>query len=92
MRVFVRSIGATLGLGLPCEDLPVVHHRWYLPEPSPDPCSPCSLRVCLVEERSGMECHGSILEEWVGSILVFGRCKRVEWVDYILEFGRRVGI
>ena len=34
-----------------------------------------------------MECHGSILEEWVGSILVFGRYKKIEWVDSVSVFG-----
>lgn len=29
-------------------------------------------RVCLVGERSGMECHDYIPSEWVGSVPVFG--------------------
>ena len=29
--------------------------------------------MCLVGEPSVMQCHGSILEEWVDSIIVFGR-------------------
>jgi hypothetical protein len=31
-----------------------------------------SLWVCSVRERSGMECHGSIPEEWNGSVPAFG--------------------
>jgi hypothetical protein len=39
----------------------------------------CKPRVCSVRERSGMECNGSVLLEWVGSILVFSWNKKVEW-------------
>ena len=37
-----------------------------------------------------MECHGSIPVEWVDSIHVFGRWRKVEWADYIRVFGWRV--
>ena len=35
----------------------------------------CALPICLVREPNGMECHGSVLKEWVGSVLMFGRGK-----------------
>ena len=39
-----------------------------------------------------MEWNGYIPVEWVGSILVFGRCKKMEWVDSVSAFGWRVGM
>ena len=46
-----------------------------------------TLRVCLVQEPTVTEWNGSIPEERVGSIPVFGRCKIVEWVGSIPVFG-----
>ena len=50
-------------------------------------CKFFSLRVCLVEEPTVMEWNGSIPEERVRSIPVFGRCKKVEQVGFVLVFG-----
>jgi hypothetical protein len=36
-------------------------------------------RVCSVRERSGMECHGSVPEEWNGSVSVFSWDQKIEW-------------
>ena len=47
----------------------------------------CLVGVCLVEEPTVTEWNGSIPEERVGSIPVFGRCKIVEWVGSIPVFG-----
>ena len=43
--------------------------------------------MCLVEEPTVMEWNGSIPEERVGSVLVFGRCKKVERVGSVPVFG-----
>ena len=51
-----------------------------------------SFKVCLVQEQSVMECHGSIPLEWVGSVLVFGSDNLKEWNGYILMFSLRDGI
>ena len=48
--------------------------------------------MCLVREQSVMECYGSILVEWIGSIFVFGRLNSKEWNGYILMFGSRDGM
>jgi hypothetical protein len=37
------------------------------------------LRVCSVRERSGIECHGSVPEEWNGSVPVFSWDQKIEW-------------
>ena len=44
-------------------------------------------RVCLVEEPTVMEWNGSISEERLGSISVFGMSKKVEAVGSIPVFG-----
>ena len=46
-----------------------------------------SPRVCLVGEPTVMEWNGSIPEERVGSVPVFGRCKKVERVGSVPVFG-----
>ena len=62
--------------------------------PPPDSWDPPEgpLWVCLVQERSGMECHGSIPWEWVRSVPMFGYEYQVEWNGYVLVFGWGVGM
>ena len=48
-----------------------------------------SLRVCLVRERSRMECHGSVPLEWVDSVPVFDWGYLMEWNGYVSMFGLR---
>ena len=45
------------------------------------------VRVCLVEEPTVTEWNGSIPEEWVCFVPVFGRCKKVERVGSVPVFG-----
>ena len=49
-----------------------------------------ALRVCSVRKPSKMECHSSILVEWVDSIQVVGRWRKKGWVDSNPMFGGRV--